>query len=448
MHSFEGLAQFAGVSLVAGIWQGMALAAAVWFCLRLVPKSSAALRFAAWSLVFGVVALLPFVENLRRGSVVQSPGAPVFALDPRWSFAVGALWLVFSAFRAADLAVHGLRLWALARRAVSVGTNARYEALLATGRRKVLLCTSTEIDRPSVIGFVSPRILVPAWLMEQMTEYELTQVVLHEMEHLRRGDDWLNLLQKLSLVVMPLNPVLFWVERRLCFERELACDDGVLRRTKAPRAYATCLTSLAERGLDRRVLSLALGALERQSQLARRVHRILRREASLSPRQSRGLTGAVALVLIGCATGLARCPQLVTFSAPTQQVAAAHTAEAVSPISAARFVQARAERVMYPQQHFVKTREPQEARPMLMRASMALTEPVHRRVVPAKAAVIQRVHVRQAKRVPTTAPAWAMLTSWSDENGSPMATPVAFETTNFHPYAAVRVDGGWLIVQL
>ncbi len=74
--------------------------------------------------------------------------------------------------------------------------------------------------------------------------------MLHEVGHLRRADDWINLLQKLSLVVFPLNPMLMWIERRLCLERELACDDDVLRLTKAPKAYATCLTNLAERRLE------------------------------------------------------------------------------------------------------------------------------------------------------------------------------------------------------
>ena len=49
--------------------------------------------------------------------------------------------------------------------------------------------------------------------------------MLHEAGHLRRRDDWMNLLQKVGLVLLPLNPVLMWIERRLCLERELACDE-------------------------------------------------------------------------------------------------------------------------------------------------------------------------------------------------------------------------------
>ncbi len=77
----------------------------------------------------------------------------------------------------------------------------------------VQICTSNEVDRPSVIGFFSPRILIPEELFAKLTTAEFGQIVLHEVGHLRRADDWINLLQKVSLVVFPLNPVLVWIER-------------------------------------------------------------------------------------------------------------------------------------------------------------------------------------------------------------------------------------------
>ena len=116
------------------------------------------------------------------------------------------------------------------------------------------------------------------------------------MEHLRRRDDWTNLFQKAALVLFPLNPVLLWVERRLCAERELACDDRVLRSSGAAKAYAICLTRLAEFSMIQRSLSLALGAWERQSELVRRVHRLLRRPTeSMGDRQAQFLTAGLIL---------------------------------------------------------------------------------------------------------------------------------------------------------
>jgi beta-lactamase regulating signal transducer with metallopeptidase domain len=216
----------------------MVLAAGVALCLRLVPRSTAAVRFAIWTVVFAVLAVLPLVHaySLRAGGGTPGRGA-VVQVDVRWSFAIAALWLMVSLVRAMKLAMSAVRLRGIWKRAVPVeGCDA---VLLAAGFRGVELCTSKDVDRPSVIGFFSPRILIPEELFARLTTAEFGQIVLHEVGHLRRRDDWINLLQKLSLVLVPLNPVLMWVERRLCLERELACDDDVLRLTKAPKAYAT-----------------------------------------------------------------------------------------------------------------------------------------------------------------------------------------------------------------
>ena len=103
------------------------------------------------------------------------------------------------------------------------------------------------------------------------------------MAHLDRGDDWTNLLQKLLRALCPLNPALFWAERQLCLEREQACDDAVLDAAGNARAYATCLTKLAETRLVKRAALLAPGMWKRHSELAGRVENILHRRRGLDP---------------------------------------------------------------------------------------------------------------------------------------------------------------------
>ena len=180
--------------------------------------------------------------------------------------------------------------------------------------RRAQVCVSDEVDRPSVIGFFSPKILIPRWLLEKLTPGELRQIVLHESGHLGRADDWLNLIQKIALVVFPLNPALAWVERRLCFERELACDERVLQETGAPKAYAACLAGLAEYRMGRRGSALSIGALGRESELGQRVGRILRGGGGMKAAHARLVLGGAMLGLVAGAVELARCPQVVAFS--------------------------------------------------------------------------------------------------------------------------------------
>ncbi len=457
MHGIEHAAQMAGMSLVSGIWQGLLLAAATGLCLRLAPKTPAAVRYGIWSAVLLLIAALPLVES-QWAAGPAAAGSPMLRLDVRWSFAIAAVWAAVSLYRAAGLVMQGIGLWRLRRRATPIAVNDEIAGLLASGPRRVALCSSSEIERPSVAGFFRPAILIPDWLHAQMSPDELAQVVLHEMEHLRRGDDWLNLLQKLSLTLLPLNPIVAWIERRLCYERELACDDGVLRRTQAPRAYATCLTSLAERGLDRRRLSLTLGMAGgalRQSELARRVHRILRRETTLSPWRTRALTGAVTLGLLGGAAELARCPQIVSFAAPTM---AASTAPANLPDPASRLGDRVTDRInaMPAQAIAASYNEAAPARMTLATATLQKTSTpakpkhkVHKPVAAApKPAPPANEKIAADKPAEPAPQRWVVLTAMPMTDRPQMILPVVDSDNHLLPYAAVPTADGWLLVQL
>jgi hypothetical protein len=344
-------ARLVAAAAVAGLWQGAVLAAGVGLALRAIPRTTATLRFAVWLAVLALAAGLPWVHFVAVGTGSAGAGNAVarsggVRLGAGWSLGIAGVWLAMAAVRLGRLAVEGARLRAVWREAKPVAAGAEVARLLeSVPMRRVEMCASesARVDRPSVIGFFAPRILIPSWLLEQLTgpdagaaaEQELVQIVLHEVEHLRRGDDWLNLVQKLSVAVFPLNPALVWIERRLCRERELACDDGVLRVTGAPRSYATCLTTLAERSLERREserrelerrseAALALGALGpgafgTRSELSRRVYRILNRQPALRPVWAGALCVALTAGLGVGAVELARSPELVSFAAPEAQ---------------------------------------------------------------------------------------------------------------------------------
>ena len=363
-EGFRGFAHSAAPIAVTAMWQGALVAAGLALCMRFAPRVAAVHRFAAWAAGFLVLVALPFVPALARvmaASAVSNIGTsslgspasrallghaglahPWLRLSDSWCMAIAALWLVMALLRAADLINHSIRLrrlWKSATPALPAFDTLEEGSGNGARRRRFEICTTRELDRPSVIGFFAPRILIPGWLLGRLTRQELEQVVMHEAEHLRRHDDWTNLLQKLCLVVFPLNPGLMFVERRLCREREMACDEGVVRRTQAPRAYAACLAGLAERHMERRAEALSLGArakaltlsaYERRPELARRVHSILVRRSAMHPVASLALVGAVGCALAAGAVALARCPQLVAY-VPAESRLTAETAQMVPP---------------------------------------------------------------------------------------------------------------------
>ncbi len=453
-------------ALCSAVWEGALLAACVAICLRLMPGLSAAARSAVWMNVFALVAALHLVPMLEgRGAIaggLVSRGALIhpIQLDPRWSLAIAAAWAALSAWRGAELVGSAISLHRVARRAKPVEVQDELRALLNGARlggrrlRSAGLCTSTEVERPSFFGFFRPRILIPEGLLKSLSALELRQVVLHEMEHLRRYDDWKNLAQKIGLALFPLNPALLWVERRLCTERELACDNRVLRASAERKTYALCLTRVAEFSVLNRGLSLALGAWGRRPELARRVHRILRRPArEHTGRKARLAPAALTLAALGCAVALARSPQMVSFTPRLHRAAAVARMETAA--AAANGIQANARM------------EP--AKPAATKAAGAVMVKV---VLPRRQRTRMRAALAHMKRmtpeselVKTTArmqrlPEWVVMTEWQrievpqlvitvqeTVQQDPRSSGTGYSSTR-SSYAAVPFANGWLIVQI
>jgi hypothetical protein len=449
-HGVEGLSRVAAGSVVSGLWQGMVLAAGVGICLRLMPKMTAAIRFAVWTAVFAVLALLPLLHAYGMRAGGAAAGAVVH-VDVRWSFAIAGLWLAVSMVRGVRLAIGAVQLRGIWKRATPVEMSSGWgSSLAASGWRGVTLCTSVDVDRPSVIGFFSPRILIPLEVFERLTPAELEQIVLHEMGHLRRADDWMNLVQKIGLVLVPLNPVLLWIERRLCFERELACDDAVLRLTKAPKAYATCLTGLAEQRLGRRAAALSLGAWERRSELAQRVHSILRRSERMGRMQAGVVMSVLVLGLVGGAAELSRCPQVVSFSggaAPLHADARSFSA-AGAEYQAVRFspslpaARTSAAAMGTPHETLLKASMPMNSAGQLPQQKGAVA--AKRRHAVRSAALLRAKQDRAMQQMR----GWVVLTSWEESLQPRMVLTVSSGRVFSSSFAAVPTAGGWLVIQL
>lgn len=323
------LAQFASTApaqfLIAGLWQGLLLTALAWTGLKAVPKISSSTRFVLWLVVFFFAALLPFSAVLHPASHEASGRIGAWASPAHvpaiWAVAIVAVWLCVSLFSMARLlaSIYSLRVLALTSDPPPAGSlSPEIGAVLekhSTGSgRPVEIRLSDRIDSPMVIGFFRPAILIPRWLWQKLAPAELHPVVMHELAHLERRDDWTNLLERFLRALFPLNPGLALAARQLYREREMACDDAVLDASIQPKDYAACLTNLAEKRLLRRVQSLAPGAWRRRSELAERVHRILKRNGMLRPLNSRPVIASFIAVYLCAGAALMRSPRLVSFT--------------------------------------------------------------------------------------------------------------------------------------
>jgi beta-lactamase regulating signal transducer with metallopeptidase domain len=321
--------------LIASIWQGLLLTALAWAALKLAPGLRASTRFTLWLIVFTLVALLPCFALGRALFGPYSVPAIHQAdfslhLNSAWAFVIEGLWVLASLYSLIRLSAGARQMRTLWRNATPVpfhDLDAELQSIVVRpGSRPVEVRLSDAVDAPSVLGFFRPAVIVPRSLWSELAPSDLKQIVLHEMAHLDRGDDWTNLLQKLLRALSPLNPALFWAERHLCLEREQACDDAVLDAAGNARAYATCLTKLAENRLVKRAALLAPGLWKRHSELAGRVENILHRRRNLGPMLSRGLVAAGLVASLSGVLVLQRFPGIITFSS-NDSVAAAPAME-------------------------------------------------------------------------------------------------------------------------
>lgn len=443
------ISPIAASALIASVWQGLLLTAGVALALRLLRSVPAGVRTSLWTAVLVLLIVLPVLTMTVPHRMVVAHAEWHLAED--WSVALLAVWATLSVWRAVRLGLHAVRLWTLARSATPVKVDGKVASALNQGRMAEL-CVSAEVNRPSVAGFFRPRVLLPQGLLESLSDAELEHVVLHEMEHLRRYDDWLNLLQQISLVLLPLNPALLWLDRRLCRERELACDDGVLEATHAHRTYAACLVKLAEDSLVRKGLELALSALgtrARESELVGRVRRILAGpEMVAEPGRMRFAVGTLAAVVLFSCGLMLRTPQWISFAPVPDAVAQVAESGPGLPMPAGlRMVPAAAVKGMG-----------QAARPVLTRAVMdSPASRLHRTTTAARRAsrAVRPLHLRAGLApVPTFgfAPALRRV-SQPAMDSQPRRMVVTSFTVAQQPefevtWAAVPIRGGWLIVQL
>jgi hypothetical protein len=150
---------------------------------------------------------------------------------------------------------------------------------------------------------------------------DLHALVLHELAHLRRYDDWVNLGQKILKALLFFHPAAWWLDRRITAEREMACDDAVLRSSADPHVYARCLVRLAERSYLRRTLELAQAAVGHLRLTTTRVKRLIGGRAQ----HAKAWRTATVLAAFGSLTSIAALcptPQLVTFTGPQARVEA------------------------------------------------------------------------------------------------------------------------------
>jgi beta-lactamase regulating signal transducer with metallopeptidase domain len=379
------------MAVINTLWQALAVAAVMWLMLRLMPRVNAATRHAVWWAVLALVVLMPLITLIPRrapqpaaatrtetqirtrplsssvakpraasGAHVPDPplAAPVLALNSRpaaaprvripiefhlgnWPLSLLFFWISACCLLLSRV-VHGyLRLRGVRNRARAASADLvmRFERHLRDSRtsRAPQLLVSDEVISPLAAGFLHPVVILPQTLPEEIAEPELDYVLLHELAHVTRRDDWTNLIGRLASAVLAFHPVAVWVLRRIQREREIACDDWVVATTGSAVQYAFTLGRLAEFCSTRREL-LATEMAHKSSNISERIEMLLRPRFHFSTRASLprvSFCAVAGLVLLGLSV---RMPGWIAFAKDTTVAVGQNQAAAQAQGSAAHAV--------------------------------------------------------------------------------------------------------------
>jgi beta-lactamase regulating signal transducer with metallopeptidase domain len=322
--------------------EGIAIGLFAWILLRVVGRRNSSTRFAVWFSALLAIATLPMLGGAASsaGSARAASVASAITVPGWWALAFFFVWAAVAGVALVRVGVGLLQLRKLRASCSAIDAATLDPLLRATLQsfqtvRPVQLCQSGRVRVPTAIGFLKPLVVIPTWAMQELSTAELNSILIHELAHLRRWDDWTNLAQQLLKALLFFHPAVWWIESKLALEREMACDDAVLAETANPRGYAQCLISMAEKSFMRRGLAMAQAVVNRMRQTSLRVSQILDVNRSSATRIWKPALYSVAAFSVVCLVSLSHAPELVAFEDRMPDVAVASATLASGTLASA-----------------------------------------------------------------------------------------------------------------
>lgn len=172
--------------------------------------------------------------------------------------------------------------------------------------RVITYCECAWLQAPAVIGWFRPVVLLPVQALMGLSEEQLQSVIAHELAHIRRFDQFVNVFQVCVETLLFYHPAVWWLNKKIRAEREHCCDDVAVSVCGNAVEYARALTLMEE---WRRAPALAMAA--NRGPLTERIVRVLGLKTLGSGVRGIGLTGSLlcltAAIIAGNALlGMAR----------------------------------------------------------------------------------------------------------------------------------------------
>lgn len=180
-------------------------------------------------------------------------------------------------------------------------------------KRHLVLMESSCVKSPITYGFFKTYTILPVNINEKLTTKQLEHIFLHEISHIKHGDNQVNALIFLLRLIYWFNPLIWIGIKEMKLDREIACDMSVLnlldQRDRSEYGYT--ILCFADRSLHHLPLALENGMGGSGRQIKRRLEKIL----SFSRESGRIKVKSVVASLIIAILVVCQLPILSVFAA-------------------------------------------------------------------------------------------------------------------------------------
>ncbi|HMF77292.1 MAG TPA: M56 family metallopeptidase [Bryobacteraceae bacterium] len=170
--------------------------------------------------------------------------------------------------------------------------------------------SSPSFLEPGIFGIFQPVLLLPEGIFERLTPAQLQAVIAHELCHFRYRDNLTAAIQMFVESVFWFHPLVWWIGKRMVWERECACDEEVVRLGSEPQVYAEGILNVCKLYVESPLVCVSGvtgGNLKRRIEAIMAERLILR--MNLAKKAMLGAS-AVAAIMLPIAIGIIHAPTI------------------------------------------------------------------------------------------------------------------------------------------
>jgi tetratricopeptide (TPR) repeat protein/beta-lactamase regulating signal transducer with metallopeptidase domain len=317
------------------LWQSTMFAVAAWIITLFLKKNRARIRYWLWFSV-SIKFLIPFSLFISLGSfiapewmktqvevapqlnIIQTINQPFNMPEMEEVYAsvenaevtspanklpiiIFSLWMCGSLALIINWHKRVMKVSKMARKAEPLNDKHRFDIFHRIKQKNrmsetIQIASTRDMMEPGVFGIFRPVLFLPEGISKHINDAELEAILIHEFEHIRCKDNLVAFIHMIVQALFWFHPIIWLTGAKLVLERELACDESVLRSVKNPQAYAEGILKVCEIYLESPVVCVS-GVIG--SNLKKRVEGIMKKQIghklSLVKRLVLSMAGLLAL---------------------------------------------------------------------------------------------------------------------------------------------------------